>query len=515
MPGAKQDSVEPGGRIFPSFAAITFFTFINAIINYLTYSILAYFFGAGSEIDAFFAATTLPLVILAILQVIIPNTFIPEFIRIKKRDEAHSWRIASIATNLLFVLLALLAVIGVVFAAKIIPLLNPGLAPATAALSASLFPYFILSAVFSGTAVILSSMHYAQKRFIRPLLAQLLSSSVILVFVLLFHGRFGIQSIAMGTLAGAILQLLFLHSVLLGKRRWSPSLDFRSKEIAVLLALMLPLLLSSVFSKTTLVVERFITSRLPGGSVALIGYAGRINAALILFLAQGAAIAIFQRQSEHSANLDLPGLNENLSRSLRAMILLATPFVLLLVLAGNDLVRLVFQRGSFTPQATQAVGAILLAYLGFLVVSTVGVPVVTALYSLQLTTIVSAVGVGGFVLYSFLALVFSRRLGCQGIALAASVQSLVSISCFLVIVAGKIGRLRWAPIGRCIGKAVLAAAAAVVVSVALKALMRGHLGPNLEFVVSALAAFGVYAGMLVALRTAELAFISARLLRRR
>ncbi len=514
MQTANQAIKGPGGKIFPSFAAISFFTFINAFINYLTYTILAYFFGAGSEMDAFFAATTLPLVIIAILQVIVPNTFIPEFIRKKNQDETNSWRVASIMTNLLFVLLALIAIAGVTFSKSIIPLINPGFSAATAAISSSLFSYFILSSVFSGTAVILSSIYYAQKRFSRPLLAQTISSFIILFVVLLFHDQIGIKSIAVGTLAGSIIQFTFLLSVLLGGKRYSPSFDFRKKEIIALFSLMLPLLLGTLFNKMNIVVERFITSRLPPGSIAYIGYASRIISALILFLAQGISLTVFQRQSEHSAIMNLSGLQETLSRSLRAMILLTTPFVLLMAFAGNDLVRLVFQRGNFTYQTTQTVSVILLAYLGYFVVSTVGVPVVTALYSLQLTTIVSLVGACGFILFSFFALVFSQLMGCKGIALAASAQSLISITCFLLIVAKKIGRIRFSPILRCSQKAILAAGAAVLLSVPVKALLHKHIGPNLGFMVSTIAAFGIYGGMLFVLRTEELAFISDRFLRR-
>ena len=90
---------------------------------------------------------------------------------------------------------------------------------------------------------------------------------------------------------------MLLHSILASGKRYSLSFDFRKKEILSLFVLMLPLLMGSMFSKMSLVVERFITSRLPPGSIAYLGYASRIIAALILFLAQGASIAIFQRQS--------------------------------------------------------------------------------------------------------------------------------------------------------------------------------------------------------------------------
>jgi putative peptidoglycan lipid II flippase len=514
MPIEDHSMIQPRGKLFPSFAAITFFTFINAFINYLTYSILAYFFGAGSDIDAFFAATTLPLVIIAIMQVIIPNTFIPEFVRNRKLDEANCWRLASITTNLFFAILALIAIIGMVFSTAIIPMINPGFSPAIAARSSALFSYFILAGVFSGTAVVLASIYYAQKRFIRPMLAQITCSCIILLSVLLFHGRIGIMSMAIGTLAGSVVQFALLLSVFLYGRRYSLSLDFRKKEVVVLFALMLPLLLGTLFAKMNIVVERFITSHLPPGSIAYLGYASRINAALILFLAQGVSLVVFQRQSEHSATLNLSGLRENLSRSLRAMILLTMPFVFLLAFAGNDLVRLLFQHGNFTPQATQTVGVILLAYLGYIVVSTVGVPIVTALYSLQLTTIVALVGMGGFILFSFFAYFFSQWLGCKGIALAASAQSLLSISFFLWILTRKIGRIRCRPILRSIQKAILAAGAAAVLCILVKALLYQHIGPNLEFIAVTMVAFGAYGAMLFVLRTEELAFISERLLRR-
>ena len=195
---------------------------------------------------------------------------------------------------------------------------------------------------------------------------------------------------------------------------------------------MLPLLLGALFYKMNIVVERFITSRLPPGSIAYLGYAGKINAALLLFLTQGVSVTLFQRLSEHSAVMDFSGLQATLSRGLRAMILLTTPFVLLMAFAGNDLVRLVFQRGSFTPQVTRTVSVILLAYLGYFIVSTVGLPVLNTLYSLQLTTIISVVGVSGFILFILFALILSQRLGCTGIALAASAQSIISITCFSV-----------------------------------------------------------------------------------
>ena len=503
-----------GGKTFSSFVSITLFTLINAFINYLTITVLAYFFGAGLEIDAFFAAMTIPQVLLAILQVIVPASFLPWFIKRRAEDEANSWKLASIAANIICVILAAMALLGTAFSRTIIHLINPGFSVSTAALAATLFSYFILSSVLTGLSVLLSSIYYAQKRFIRPLVAQTVCSTIILSFVWLLHGRLGLASIAIGTLAGAIIQLLLLRSVLFCRGRYALSFDFRRKEIVTLLMLMLPLLLGSLFYKMNIVVERFISSQLPPGSVSYLGYAGKINTALLIFLTQGVSVPLFQRMSEHSAVMDLQGLQDSLSRGLRAMILLAAPVVMLIVFSGAGLVRLAFQRGSFTPQATQAVAMILLAYLGYLIVSTVGLPVLNTLYSLQLTTIVSMVGVGGFMLYILLAMVLSRPLGCNGIALAASLQSLISIACFFWIAVKRIGGIRTLPVLRCLRKAVLASGAAFALIIPLQALLRGQAGPNLVFLLGTAVAFCAYGALLLVMRTEELSFIAERFLRR-
>jgi hypothetical protein len=89
-----------------------------------------------------------------------------------------------------------------------------------------------------------------------------------------------------------------------------------------------------------------------------------------------------------------------------------------------------------------------------------------------------------------------------------------TITCFLWIAVKKIGGIQFSPILRCTQKAILAACASVIAIIPLRAFLHEHTAPNLEFLFSAGTAFCVYAGILLVLRTEELAFISKRFLRR-
>jgi peptidoglycan biosynthesis protein MviN/MurJ (putative lipid II flippase) len=77
----------------------------------------------------------------------------------------------------------------------------------------------------------------------------------------------------------------------------------------------------------------------------------------------------------------------------------------------NTVVRLIYERGRFTPADTAAVALALAAYSGYFLVGSIGQPVINALYALQKTALVATVGVVGFAAYVVLAYGLAGRIG--------------------------------------------------------------------------------------------------------
>jgi putative peptidoglycan lipid II flippase len=498
------------GRMFRSIFLVSFFTVLTGILNYLVLMVLAARFGAAREMDAFFAATTFPQFITAILLAALTTTFIPVFIEARSRDESSAWKMASISVNIIFLVLFLLALIAVFLARPLISLANPGFAGDTLSLASSLFQILIFSTIFSGTSVILTSLHYAHNKYLEPSLAQAFNSLITLLFVI-FTGRiFGIKSIAIGTLFGSLVQFFYLLPLLLQKGHYSVAFDVKRREVVRLGTLMLPLLVGSVFYRANPIVERFIASKLGESNISYLGYAFRIITLLLLVLTQGLTTTILPRLSEQSAAGEVEGLKETISKGLRAMILIATPVTLALLLARVEIVRIVFQRGDFTAQTTEAVAKALVAYLGFFVVGILGVPVVNALYSLQKTALVATIGISGFILYVVMAFFLSSHLSYLGIALAVSLQYIINLIVFFIILRNKLGGLDPRPIFRCIFKAALASGLASLVFLMAKDHLRRWFAYPLDFLALGSLAIAVYLLLLVLLKTDELKFISMR-----
>jgi putative peptidoglycan lipid II flippase len=502
--------MKSGGRMFRSVFLVSFFTVLTGILNYLVLMVLAARFGAGREMDAFFAATTIPQLMTAILLAALTTTFIPVFIEARSRDESSAWKTASISINIIFFLLSLIALAAMFSARNLISLVNPGFAGDTLSIASSLFQILIFSTIFSGTSIILTSLHYAHNKYLEPSLAQGFNSLITLLFVILTGNIFGIKSIAIGTLFGSLVQFFFLLPLLLRQGRYSFDFDFKRREVIRLGKLMLPLLAGSVFYKANPVVERFIASKLGESNISYLGYALKIITLLLLVLTQGISTTILPRMSEQSAAREIEGLRETISKGLRAMILIATPVTLALLLARAEIVRLVFERGDFTSQTTAAVAQALVAYLGFFVVGILSVPVVNALYSLQKTALVAAIGIAGFTLYVFMAFFLSSRLSYPGIALAVSMQYIINLIVFFIILQKKVGGLDPRPILRCVFKTVLASGLASLVFIVAKDFIRGRFVYPLDFLILGTLAAAIYLLFLIVLKTEELKFISLR-----
>jgi putative peptidoglycan lipid II flippase len=502
--------MKAGGRMFRSVFLVSFFTVITGTLNYLVLMVLAARFGAGKEMDAFFAATTIPQLMTAILLAALTTTFIPVFIQARSRDESNAWKMASISANIIFLLHSFLALAGILLAGNLISLINPGFSGDTLSIASSLFQILIFSSIFSGTSIVLTSLHYAHNKYLEPSLAQGFNSLITLLFVVFTTNVFGIKSIALGTLFGSFVQFLFLLPFLLQRGRYSVALDFKRREVVRLGALMLPLLAGSVFYRANPVVERFIASKLGESNISYLGYAFKIITLLHLVLTQGLSTTILPRMSEQSAAKEVEGLRETISKGLRAMILIATPVTLALILARAEIVRLVFERGDFTAQTTQDVAKALVAYLGYFVVGILSVPIVNALYSLQKTALVAAIGIAGFILYVFMAFFLSSRLSYPGIALAVSLQYVINLIVFFIILQKKVGGFDPRPILACIFKAALASGLASLVFFIARDIIRRSLAYPLDFLVPGTLAVAIYLLFLILLKTKELKFISLR-----
>lgn len=427
---------DPPAGLFWSTLIITFFSGFKIALGFALQMVLAAKFGARMEMDAYLAASTVPTLITTVLLGSLNVTFIPVFVEYKiKKNEAESWRIASSFIDLAFFVLAAMALTGILGANWLVRLTVPGFGIEGEAftLTANLLRVLFPSIVFSGLAGLLSSVYYSQRKFTLPSLAPALNGLVILLVTLGLASRLGVVSVAVGTLVGSVAQFGLLLPIMLTGKRYHFQLDYRHPGVVKIAKLMLPLVLGAVFYKANAVVDRFIASGLPEGSISYLGYAFKVANILVTLAVQGFAVSLLPLMSEYAAANDSEGLRKTASMGVRLVIFVVTPLVVGVAMLRVAMIRLLFERGAFDHRATVGTAWALLCYLGWVYAGGIGAILTSTFYSLQETYTVIKVGVTGMLLEIVLAIVLSRFVGYAGLSLALSVVAVINGVVFMAI----------------------------------------------------------------------------------
>ncbi len=480
--------------------------------------VTAWLFGASDAKAAFVIAYSLPFFVQRLLLGgTLSIVFIPTLSRLLARDEAEAARVAGITLTVVTVAGVAMVAAGYILAPVLVTLAAPGFTrtPGLVDLAVDLTRIIFVAMLFLALAIYVTGFLQAHQRFTTPALAPLLFNGAIIAGILALGPRLGIRGLAVSWVLGTAAQLLvqWFPARRLGLRPARP--DLAHPAVREMGRLAVPAMLGLAVVEVNAYVDRFFASLLPASPavhpVAALDYAYEVVQAPAGIFAISVATAVFPLLARHAAIGDRDDLRGTFSLALRSLMVVILPVAAVAVALREPLVRVIFQRGEFGPQATQAVAGVLAGYaVGLPAIA--GYYVVTrALYALQDVATPVRVGVAMVILNALLDLVLMRWLGTVGIALATSVVATANVGLLLAALRRRLGRLDGGRILATTSRAALAAAGAGGVM----AEMAGwaHSGPGQLGAAALAAAAGaaVYLGACRVLRVAELGLVLALL----
>lgn len=469
--------MEREGKITRSVAGVSVSTLASRILGYLRDMLIANFFGAGLVADAFFVAYRIPNLLRRFLgEGALSASFIPvftEYLTTKPKEEAQ--RLARISGLLLLAILSILTILGIIFSPIIVRVIAPGFIKdpqklsLTITLTRILFPFMLAIGMAALALGILNSLH----RFIIPALAPSLLSISEIFFILFICPLMErpIIGLVFGVLVGGFAQFFFQIPSLVkrgfllpaGKSYSNPRLKLMDyprnlqKNLSVLWKrwtsilnhpgvkriglLMLPATLGLSVSQVNTFVDTICASLLREGSVTALYYANRLMQLPLALFGTAIATVALPMMSRSVAATNMEELKDTLSLSLRMIMFTIVPASLGLIILGSPIISLLFERGRFTSQATQATSWALLFYSTG-IVAYAGVKVVaSAFYSMQDTRTPVRIASIAMVVNIVLNLILMRILDVGGLAFATAIASFINLLILLYYLRKKIGRL--------------------------------------------------------------------------
>jgi putative peptidoglycan lipid II flippase len=422
---------------------------VSRLLGIFRDRILASQFGAGEKLDIYYAAFRVPdllfnLVVLGALSA----GFIPIFSGLVKNfsdpkksdDNKDAWQLAANVINLLSVFLAVLSLIGVIFAPLLVQLITPGFSAEAKEATANLTRIMFLSPLFLGISGVLGGILQSFRRFFIYSLAPIFYNLGIIAGAWWFSNWWGLSGLAWGVVLGAFFHMLIqIPAVYVLGYRHKLKINFRDAATLRIGRLMIPRTLSLAITQIDLLVTTVIASSLVSGSLTIFNLANNLQSFPIGIFGVSFAIAAFPTLAQYA--FDKEKLEASFSSTLRQIFFFVIPATVFLITLRAQIIRVVLGSGAFNWQDT-ILTMNTLAFFSISLFAQASIPLlVRVFYARHDSKTPFYLGIFTVVTDIILCLLLSKKMGVTGLALAYSISNILNFLLLWTWLHIKVGNL--------------------------------------------------------------------------
>ena len=387
LPATKQVSVARSAGV------VSIAVMASRLVGLVRETVFASFFGAGFLYDAFIVGFRVPNLLRDLFaEGALSAAFVKVFTDYQiKSSEEEAWRLASLIFNGLAVVLSAITVIGIFLSPLFVKIItynylgdpNHYYPPEKAALATTLmqimFPFILLVALAALAMGVLNT----KGRFGIPASASTAFNIVSIVFGIglaywLSGGgwdrstdklivpddaaQWAIIGMSIGTLLGGAAQLLIqVPSLFKVGFRFSLSLSFRDEGVRRVMRLMGPAIIGTGAIQVKVLVDTIVASGIDGGA-SWLNYAFRLMQFPIGVFGVAIGTAAIPTLARLASQENAAKFRSTLSGAMTLVFLLAVPSAFGLIVLGDPIIALIYQRGEFTAFDTNMTSWALTAY---------------------------------------------------------------------------------------------------------------------------------------------------------
>ncbi len=357
------------GTLIKSTFSVSLMTLLSRVLGLLRDIVIARFYSAGIEADAFFVAFKIPNFMRRLFaEGAFSLAFVPvltEFKNSRTLDETRLL-INQVAGTLGLILLVITTV-GVLASPVLVSIFAAGFLdqPEKFELTANMlrltFPYILLISMTAMAGGILNSW----KQFAAPAFTPVLLNLSLISCAIWLAPRLDVPvyALAWGVLLAGLLQLLFQVPFLwrlglLPRPVWA----WHQPGVQKIIKLMIPALFGSSVAQINLLFDTFIASFLVTGSVSWLYYSDRLLEFPLGVFGIALATVVLPNLSESHFKQGKQHFNETLNWAVQLTLMIALPATLGLLLLAQPILATLFQYGAFDDHDTLMASLSLMAY---------------------------------------------------------------------------------------------------------------------------------------------------------
>lgn len=422
----------------------------SRVLGWLRLSVIGAHFGETPELDAFWAAFKIPDAIFGLVVAgALASAFIPVFTSYLARErEDEAWHVASSVMNAVLLLLVGFSVVMWIAAPYVVPtFVAPFHDPQQIALTVDLTRIMLLSPIFMGLSSLTTGILNSYRQFLSSATAPLVYNLVIILFTQFGYPFLGIHAVAVGVVVGALVMwLVQLPELTFRRTRYSFSLDLSHSGVRDVLRLAGPRTLALGAVQIVFFVDTYLASGMESGSLTALVYANQLLLLPLGVFSIAISAAVFPTLSHYASLGQVGRMRDTVQQAIRWILFLTLPTAIVMIVLRRPIVNLLFQYGSFGPEARELTQAAFLFYsLGLAGHALVQIlaRVYFASRDTQTPLALTLISIG---LNVVLSVTLAPFMGINGLALANSIATLVEATLLFILLASR-ARLRLVGLG--------------------------------------------------------------------
>lgn len=348
---------------------------ISRILGLIREVIIATFFGASGQTDAYFAASRISNFFTTLLgEGSLGTAFIPIYNEIKEKEGNNTandfvYNITNLIVSITFTI-SLFMILFSKFILKYLLGFSDTLRLNTSSNLLKIMAFYLMFISISG---IMSSLLNNYNKFYISTLVGVVFNLTIIIGTILLNKRIGIYALGISFLFSGIFQVLIqLPSFLKILKNYKFIFDYKNKEIKKFIYIMVPTLIGIFGYQINELIDTRFASSLKVGTISAINYASRLYLLPIGVFAISLSVVVFPNLSKAATKNNNILFKETIQKGLHLLAILIIPSSIGLFYYSKDIVSLIFNYGRFNSENISTTSEILKIYaLGLIFFSSI------------------------------------------------------------------------------------------------------------------------------------------------
>jgi len=364
------------------------FTLISQLTGLIRDRLLAYSFGAGNELDIYYASFRIPDFILTLVGSIVAVSVIVPFIASYVGKDKELRNALGTLFSVFLMIISAVSVVVYYYMGEVTVWLFPGFNSTNIESTISLSRILLLSPILLGISNFLGAIAQAKNYFLAYAISPILYNCGIVIGILFLVPRYGLPGLAWGVIIGAFMHLLVQTPYLIKERLlpWPRIPRGRQMILKVFSISALRTCALSMNHISTLVLIGF-ASTIATGAIAVFNLSTNLQSVLVSVFGSSVSLAAFPILSSMHQEGRKKDFEQHVSNAILHVLFWVVPAFVFLVILRAHIVRVVLGAGMFSWTDTRLTSASLALLALSAVFQCVGLVLTRAFYSMGKTTL--------------------------------------------------------------------------------------------------------------------------------